>query len=254
MNAIVTFNKSLAITDDVSLSQFSIVGSNAATFSSVIADPSSNRTRWLATLSVPRGIERIFIQSVLQSESIYYNYTPKGQSLYPTQMKSFYIDTIIRPKSNICFPADEIIQTDRGYKYIQDIQPHHDTIHGKSIRQLTMSYSDEKTLTKIQKHSLSHGIPNKDTLISNHHKVWWKDKMVMAKELVDVVEGIVFVPYEDQLMYNILLYEEGNMMINDMVVETLHPNNNIAKLYDILSSVSDQPRAIELFNERKKVK
>ena len=168
-------------------------------------------------------------------------------------MKSFFIDTIIRPKSNICFPADEIVHIDGGKKKcIQHIQPLLDTIDGHVIRKLTMSYSTEKTLTMIKKNSFGNDIPNKDTLISNHHKIHWKDKRIEAKHFVGVIEGIEHVPYDYQLMYNILLDEEGEMVINNMVVETLHPDNNVAKLFHLLATIPHPERAIELFNREKK--
>ena len=44
-------------------------------------------------------------------------------------------------------------------------------------------------------------------------------------------DTIVFVRNTGVMMYNVLLKTYEKMVVNNMVVETLHPTNKIAKLY-----------------------
>ena len=96
------------------------------------------------------------------------------------------------------------------------------------------------------KNACSIGVPNKDTLISGNHKVVWRGELVDACNI-----GAEKVPYRDQILYNILLEEYGIMVVNGMEVETLHPQNNIAKLYRLMEQSKYKGRMVELFNELK---
>ena len=155
-------------------------------------------------------------------------------------------DTARRPRSNICFPAGEMVLTDTGYKCIETVVPGLDTIGGKSIVCVTETQTDDGYLVFLPQNACSLGVPNKDTLISGNHKVVWRGEMVDACNI-----GAEKVPYKDQILYNILLEEHGIMVVNGMEVETLHPQNNIAKLYRLMEQSQYKGRMVELFNEMK---
>ena len=56
--------------------------------------------------------------------------------------------------------------------------------------------------------------------IDIYTNVFQSDEVMMKK-----------VPYNGDILYNILLKEHGSMTVNNLVVETLHPQNFIAALY-----------------------
>ena len=52
--------------------------------------------------------------------------------------------------------------------------------------------------------------------------------------------------YNGEILYNVLLADYGRMEVNNMVCETLHPDNIIAKLY--MRELKEQPRLIFQLN------
>jgi hypothetical protein len=75
--------------------------------------------------------------------------------------------------------------------------------------------------------------------------------MIKAKHLVELVENVSLVPYNGQPLYNILLEEHEKMQVNNLIVETLHPEHKVAKLYMILGMLSpaEQVNLINLYNK-----
>jgi hypothetical protein len=63
------------------------------------------------------------------------------------------------------------------------------------------------------------------------HKVFYKGNMIKAEKFVDKIKGVTFINYNGSVLYNILLEEHEKMIVNNMIVETLHPENRIAKIY-----------------------
>ena len=101
-------------------------------------------------------------------------------------------------------------------------------------------------------------VPNKDTLITNNHKVMYKGKLIKANKLVTIIEtGVEFVDYNGEVLYNVLLEgeDDNKMIVNEMIVETLSPINNIARLYKKIRKYGKteykKKRMIELFNKHK---
>ena len=172
---------------------------------------------------------------------------------------NFNVDTFLRPKSNICFPSGENVLTDYGYKNIKNIDILVDTIRGNKIEELTQTQTSEKTLVFIKRGALMKNSPNKNTLVTNNHNIFYKGTLVEAFKLVKLIPNEVkFVEYRGQTLYNILLEgeEEGRMIVNGMIVETLSPKNNIASLYKKIkkygNSNNKKKRMIELFNNNRK--
>jgi surface protein len=156
------------------------------------------------------------------------------------------------PSSNVCFPAKTPIMTNQGPVNIEDINPSVHTIRNKKIVAITKTVAHDKNLVRIAKHALGHLYPEKTTLISQNHKVFCQGQMIKAKHLVDEVKGVTFVPYNGQVLYNVLLEEHEKMQVNNLIVETLHPEHKVAKLYRFLKNVdaAHHGKFIAAFNKK----
>jgi hypothetical protein len=197
-----------------------------------------NRQYWIADMTTSD-------MTVSRSHNNIVSVTYGGTTL----SQSFSVNTSMLANSNICFPAKELVLTDDGYKPIEMIEEGVDTIYGKAIQHVTMTVTKDKTITFMERHCLMEGMPNKDTYISNNHKVLYKGKMVRASALQ--IDGVHQVNYTGEPLYNILLEGgDGKMVVNGMIVETLSHENNIAKLYDTLKHVKKNKNVfIEMYNK-----
>ena len=228
---------------------------DASLVTSFVSDPSINispfieinKRHYRANITTEYGIDKS------EGNSVTVIYMDTSATLY------FNVDTILRPYSNICFPRGEKVLTDNGYKNIEQIDIKLDTIRGEKIEELTQTQTQEKELVLIKCGALMKNMPNKDTLITNNHKVFYKGKLVEAYKLVRMVEaGVELVDYNGETLYNILLEgeKEGKMVVNGMIVETLSHTNNIARLYKKIQKYGTteykKKRMIELFNKCKK--
>jgi len=158
------------------------------------------------------------------------------------------------PSSNVCFPAKTPIMTNCGPINIEDIDPVVHTIRNKKIVAITKTVAHDKNLVRIAKHALGHLYPEKTTFISQNHKVFFQGQMVKAKHLVDESRNVTLVPYNGQVLYNVLLEQYEKMQVNNLIVETLHPEHKVAKLYRFLQNVdvAHHGKLIALFNKKDK--
>ena len=158
------------------------------------------------------------------------------------------------PSSNVCFPAKTPVLTNQGPVNIEDINPAVHTIRNKKIVAITKTVAHDKNLVRIAKHALGHLYPEKTTFISQNHKVFFQGQMVKAKHLVDEANGVTLVPYNGEALYNVLLEEHEKMQVNNLIVETLHPEHKVAKLYRFLKNVdaAHHGKLIALFNKKDK--
>jgi hypothetical protein len=155
------------------------------------------------------------------------------------------------PSSNVCFPAKTPVMTNLGPVNIEDINPAVHTIRNKKIVAITKTVAHDKNLVRIAKHALGHLYPEKTTLISQNHKVFCQGQMIKAKYLVDNC-NVTLVPYNGQVLYNVLLEEHEKMQVNNLIVETLHPEHKVAKLYRFLKNVdaAHHGKFIAAFNKK----
>jgi hypothetical protein len=159
--------------------------------------------------------------------------------------------------SNICFPAGTPIRCDQGYIEIEKIDPEIHTIRNKKIIGITKTvHCHDKYLVCLEKDSLGKNIPSQKTIMSKTHKLFYKGKMVMAYDLLGIVENVYKVKYTGEILYNVIMEEHDKMLVNNMICETLDPEHDIAKLYKIRLTLSEdeQKRLSEWYNNQYKIR
>jgi len=124
--------------------------------------------------------------------------------------------------SNICFPKDTPILTDQGIVKIQDIT--NETIYGLKVEHITQTTTNNTNLVCFEKDSISIGFPTQRTIMSRTHKVF-NGIMVNADSLLK--DDIYLIPYNGEILYNVLLEKNGFMVVNNLLCETLDINNCI---------------------------
>ena len=73
--------------------------------------------------------------------------------------------------------------------------------------------------------------PNNNTIISQYHKIYYKGEFIEAYKFVKNFKYVTKIKYNQEILYNILLEKYTTIIANNLVCETLHPKNVIAKLY-----------------------
>jgi hypothetical protein len=146
------------------------------------------------------------------------------------------------PISNICFPAGTPVQTDQGLIHIDDIDPQIHTINNQPILHITKTTTLDNYLISFDKNSLAKNIPSRKTLMTKDHKIMFEGNLVPAYRFLDYSDKVKKVKYSGETLYNILLAEYGTINVNNLMCETLHPDNIIAKLY--MRELEEQPRLI----------
>jgi len=134
--------------------------------------------------------------------------------------------------ASACFPANTPITTNQGIIAIDKIDPKIHTIRNKKIVAVIQTINQDKNIVCIEKAALGKNLPSERILISNNHRILFQGKMIKAKDFVGKVNNIYFVKYTGEVLYNILMEEHDKMVINNLIVETMHPENRVAKLYN----------------------
>ena len=58
--------------------------------------------------------------------------------------------------------------------------------------------------------------------------------MIKAKEFTNMFENVYKVKSNGEILYNVLMEKHDKMIVNNLICETLHPENSIAKLYRVM--------------------
>ena len=145
------------------------------------------------------------------------------------------------PISNICFPAGTPIKTDQGLVNIEFLDERTHTIAQKSILHITKTTTVDKYLIRFAQNALGRNVPDKKTIMTKDHQIMFEGRLVPAYRFLDFSEQVKKVKYSGETLYNVLLKEHGLMNVNNLLCETLHPDNIIAKLY--LTNYSDEERS-----------
>ena len=159
------------------------------------------------------------------------------------------------PISNICFPAGTPIKTDQGIVAIDQIDTSYHTIGNKRILDITQTVSLDKFLVKFPKDCLGPNWPCADTIMTREHKVMYSDKLAPAYKFLNISGEVKRVKYNGETLYNVLQENYGIMSVNNLICETLHPDNLIAKIYKNRFTDGYNDKVIFIMNdaiERKK--
>ena len=140
--------------------------------------------------------------------------------------------------SNTCFPAGTPILTNQGKIPIEKLQPHIHTIRNKTIVGITQTITPDKNLVCFEKDALGPNIPSEKTVVSKNHGIFYKGNMMKAKSFVGEFDNVYKVKYTGEVLYNVLMEEHDKMMVNNLICETLHPENSMAKIYMVLQKLS----------------
>jgi len=135
------------------------------------------------------------------------------------------------PISNICFPSGTPVRTDQGIINIEQIDPQIHTIASKNILCITRTTTLDTYLISFEKNSLGRNVPCQKTLMTKDHKIMFKGRLVPAYRLLSFFDKVKKVKYTGETLYNVLLKDHGTINVNNLVCETLNPDNIIAKLY-----------------------
>jgi hypothetical protein len=105
-------------------------------------------------------------------------------------------------------------------------------------------------LVCIEKKSLGKNIPSKKTVLSKNHKLFYKNKLIEAQWFVDKFDTVYLINYNGDVLYNVLMENYDQILVNNLVCETLHPDNEIAKLYKLFKNldVNEYNKLIRQYN------
>lgn len=169
-------------------------------------------------------------------------YTPTETKININLNTQVVITPILAPLSNVCFPKGTPVNTDQGIIDIDRINITKHTINNKKIVCVTETRSTEDFLVCIEKGAILNGafkndkiIPTNTTYITANHIIYHG----RPRPAIGFVNNttITKVPYNNELLYNIVMEQHDTMIINGLLCETLDPENSIAKLYQLYNSV-----------------
>jgi uncharacterized membrane protein len=152
------------------------------------------------------------------------------------------------PISNICFPAGTPVQTDQGLVSIELLDTRTHTINKNPIVHVTRTTTLDKYLIGFKQHALGRNMPHTTTLMTWDHKIMFEGQLVPAFRFLDYSDQVKKVKYNGETLYNVLLAGYGTMNINNLVCETLHPENIIAKLYSTNYTHAEQQTLVYQLN------
>jgi hypothetical protein len=136
------------------------------------------------------------------------------------------------PASNICFPAKTPVTVDQGIIAIEKLDSSIHTINSKRIVAITKTTSVKNYLVRLDKDALGENLPSETTTISPEHKIVYNGKLIKAKNFIGQFEHVYKVEYKGEILYNVLMDEYSKMRVNNLTVETLNPDSDIAQLYN----------------------
>lgn len=167
----------------------------------------------------------------------------------------YYFTEFPLPVANVCFPAKTPVVTNQGIVDIDKIDKMYHTIRSKKIVAITQTVSKSKYLICFEENSIATNVPSRQTVISTNHEIFYDGKMMKAIDFVGLFDGVRKVANTGEILYNVLLEDHDKMVVNNLIVETLHPENGVAKLYTKLNidDVDEIQRAAIIFRVNKAI-
>jgi hypothetical protein len=147
--------------------------------------------------------------------------------------------------SNICFPKDTTIMTDQGIVKIQEIT--NQTINGLKVEHITEILGTDNELVCFEKDSLYLGCPSEKTIMTRNHKILYHKEFVDADTLLN--DKICLIPYDGEVLYNVLLEKNSTMNVNNLLCETLDVNNIIALFHKASYTVEEKNIITKILNK-----
>ena len=152
--------------------------------------------------------------------------------------------------NSICFAKGTIVSTDQGNMEIQNIVPGKHTIGEKEICHITKTISPENKIVCVKKNAFGKNKPNKAITMSGNHCIQCeKGAMIKAKELVANNPKMKFVDYNQEPLYNVLMEDHNVIKVQNLEVETLDPENIVAKIHNSLMDKSTLAKLVKQMNE-----
>ena len=74
--------------------------------------------------------------------------------------------------------------------------------------------------------------------------------MIKSHKLIGQVDGVYNKKYNGEVLYNVLLETHDKMIVNNLIVETLHPEHIVAKLYNGSYTNEEKNNIIVNINQR----
>ena len=148
------------------------------------------------------------------------------------------------PVSNVCFTAGTKVSVDQGVIPIELIDPEIHTICGMKIVCVTKTITSESHLVKIEKDAFDETVPSADIITSCNHGFIIGGELKKAQWFVDnkISEKVYNIPYDGEILYNVLMETHHYMIVENMFVETLYPECGIANLYRHLNTLTHEER------------
>jgi hypothetical protein len=141
------------------------------------------------------------------------------------------------PISDACFPQNTPIITNQGNVCIANIDINKHTIRNKKIMAITKTIIVDKYMVCFEKDSLGKNIPCEKTIMSKNHLIFYKKTMIHADYFIRKnFDNIYKVEYSGEILYNVLLETHDKMIVNNIICETLHPNNKLSNLHKLTST------------------
>jgi YVTN family beta-propeller protein len=134
-------------------------------------------------------------------------------------------------QSSVCFSAGTPIKTDQGIIPIEKLIPYTHTIHKKPILHITKTFTKDEYLVVFKKNALGVNYPNDNTVMARGNKIYFEGRMQYVEYFLGKYSNVVKSNYTGEVLYNVLLEEQSRIYVNKLICETLHPSNEVAKLY-----------------------
>ena len=152
------------------------------------------------------------------------------------------------PVSNVCFLAGTKVVTDQGIINIEKVS-NKNSINGQNVNFVSMTENVDDYMVVLKKDALYKNVPNADTYVTGNHKIFFNRQMIKAKNLVNNT-SISKVDMERAVVYNVLLEgeEDGKMIANGMIAETLSPKSPMTEVLMMLNNANLQEKAMMISN------
>lgn len=214
--------------------QYYIYDSSVRTISNITIN---STTGSITFGNLSNGIYTVTVVTGNVLNSIYYNYNTNIFTLYQSI-----------PTPPICFDENTIIKTDQEFVKIKNINKHIHTIDNLQIIKVIKTVPTINYLYCIPPHTFDYNIPNKLTILSPEHKIFYNNKFIKISDIHN--KHIYKIIYNKKKpIYNILLEQYHHIYANNLLCETLNHNTTIAKIY---LNYSDPSQLYHLINDMNK--